>query len=128
MREAEQMRIKKRADNILYNHYKSNPRRETAGSKELQVCNPHCQQHRNSNKAELNPDRQGLVVRISRQFPCQSNLVGDGMTVLFANRSSAVAEQRCFLYKSHCFCPIHQTLACRSGTCGGMIGAGFVEK
>src|SRR5262245_876285 len=121
MSEVEQMRIKKRADNILYDHYKSNPRRETARSKELQVRNPHCQQHRNSNKAELNPDRQGLVVGISRQFPCQSSLVGDGMPVLFANRSSAMAEQRRFLYKSNCFCPIHQTLACRSGSRVGLI-------
>src|SRR5262245_28056950 len=101
------MRIKKRTDNILYDHDKSNPSCKTVRSKELQVCDPHCEQHRHSNKTDLNPDRQGLVVWIVCHLRRHSNLVGDGLTVLFANRSSAMTEQRRFLYKSHCFCPIH---------------------
>jgi hypothetical protein len=57
MSEVEQMRIKKRTDNILHDHYKSNPSCKAVGSKERQVCGPHCQQHHDANKADLNPDR-----------------------------------------------------------------------
>jgi hypothetical protein len=56
------------------------------------VCCPHRQQDCDANKAQLNPDRQGLVVGIMRRDCRNAGLADSRAIELIANRAGTMAD------------------------------------
>ncbi len=64
LHEIEQVRIKKRTDDVLRDNDEAYPFGQTTAAEQKQMSDPHRPQYNNTNKAKLYRHRQGLIVRI----------------------------------------------------------------
>ena len=93
MKEIEQMRIEQRRDDILQNDHEAHSGDEAAAAEQREMRDPHGDQQRRPNGAELDRDAEHLIVRIVGTDRGSAGGAGRAAELL-GDRARPVAEYR----------------------------------
>jgi hypothetical protein len=86
------MRVEQRRDDVLHDDDHSDPGDEPAAAEQHEMRRPHGQEDGRAEKAKLDGDGEGLIVRIDRRLAGGAGFTDPGAAKFLRDRAGPVAD------------------------------------